>query len=86
MKISIQVPHISLKGGFVMVVKKVFQVPDIKPASFLIEILDDEQRAIEGVTFNFSIDDGNTMTKQTNKEGVLNVPKPKSEVKLSLAE
>ncbi len=69
-----------------MVDKREFQVPDIKPASFVIEILDGEQNAMEGVTFNLSIDDGDTMTKETNREGVLHVPKPKSEVKLSLAE
>ena len=69
-----------------MVVAKEYKVPDIKPASFAIEILDNEQKAVEGVTFNVTIDDGNTMTKQTNKEGVFNVPKPTSEVELSLAE
>ena len=69
-----------------MVEPKEYKVPDIEPASFVIEILDDEQKAVEGVAFNVTIDNGNTMTKQTNKEGVLNVPKPKIEVKLSLAE
>ncbi len=83
---SIQVPHTSIKGGFVMVEPKEYKVPDIEPATFVIEILDDEQKAVEGVTFHVTIDDGNTMTRQTNQDGVLKVPKPKSEVQLSLAE
>lgn len=74
-----------LEVGFVMVNAKEFKVPDIQPASFVIEILDDEQKAVEGVAFNVSVDDGNTMTKQTDKEGILKVHKAKSEIKLSLA-
>jgi hypothetical protein len=58
----------------------------LQPAFFIIEILNDEQKAVEGVTFNVTVDNGNTMTKQTDKEGVLKVPKPKSEIELSLAE
>ena len=68
-----------------MVDPKEFKVPDIQPANFVIEILDDEQKAAEGVTFNVTVDNGNTMTKQTDKEGTLKVPKAKNEIKLSLA-
>jgi hypothetical protein len=76
----------SMKGGFVMVEPTEYTVPDIKPASFVIEILDDEHEPVEEVKFDVSIDDGNTVTKQTNKEGVFNVAKPQSEVQLSFAE
>lgn len=56
----------------------------LQPEFFIIEILDDEQKAVEGVTFNVTVDNGDTTTKQTDKEGVLMVPKPKTEIKLSL--
>ncbi|MCP8307750.1 MAG: hypothetical protein H3Z54_03550 [archaeon] len=71
-------------GLELMVSRKEYKVPDIQPVSFVIEILDNEQKAVEGVTFNVTVDNGNTMAKQTDKEGIIEVPKAKNEIKLSL--
>jgi len=68
-----------------MVSPKEYKVPDLQPISFIIEILDNEQKPITRVQFNIAIDGGDEMTKETDSDGVIKVPKPKSEIKLSLA-
>lgn len=65
--------------------KKEYAVPDIRPAGFIMEILDSEQKPVAGVKFNITVDDGDTEVEETDKEGVLKISRPKSKVDLSLA-
>jgi hypothetical protein len=67
-----------------MVDAKKFSVPDIQPFGFIIEILDDEQKPVSGVGFSVYID-GVGMSAETDEEGIIKVPRPRSEIKLSLA-
>lgn len=68
-----------------MVSPNKFIVPDIQPASFIIEILDSEQKPRPaGVTFEVIIDGKKAETKETDNEGILRLPKPQNEIKLSL--
>ncbi|HLB72088.1 MAG TPA: hypothetical protein VJJ51_13690, partial [Candidatus Methanoperedens sp.] len=67
-----------------MVDAKKYQVPDIQIASFIIEILDDEQKPVAGAGFSVYVD-GVGMSAQTDKDGIIRVPRPKSEVRLALA-
>lgn len=69
----------------IMVTTKKFKVPDIQPG-FIIEVLDNEQKPIAGIKFSVSFEDGNAKIIETDEDGILTVlPKPKSEIKLSLA-
>ena len=69
-----------------MVEAKECNVPDIRPHSFVIEILDEEQKPVAGIKFSVAVDEGNEKIIETNENGLLKVPKPKSDIKLSLAE
>jgi len=61
-----------------------FEVQDTQPENFVIEVLDYEQKPIAGITFSVAIDAGDVNTKETDNEGVFKVPKPQSEIQLSL--
>lgn len=67
-----------------MVKAKPILVKNIKPATFIIEIVDDELKPIAGVKFSVAVG-GNVITKETDNKGMLKVPKKKGEIKLSLA-
>ncbi len=71
--------------GLVMVDAKEIKVADIIPPGFIIEILDAEQKPLAGVGFSYAVDDGDTKFQDTDEEGILKVPKPKSSITLSLA-
>jgi hypothetical protein len=66
--------------------KKEYKVPDMQPAGFVIEFLDEEQKPIAGIKFNVAVDEGNETSIETDENGLIKVPKPKGEIKLSLAE
>ncbi len=68
-----------------MVDAKEIKVPDIQAAGFIIEIVDAEQKPVAGVEFSYAIDGGNAKTQDTDEDGKLKVPKPKSNITLSLA-
>jgi hypothetical protein len=58
----------------------------LQPAFFIVEILNNEQEPVKGVKFSVAVDDGNAETKETDEDGIFKIPKPRSEIKLSLAE
>src|SRR5574341_472662 len=67
-----------------MVDAKKYLVPDIQLSGFIIEILDDEQKPVTGIGFTVYID-GAGMSIMTDNDGILKLPRPKNEIKLSLA-
>lgn len=66
-----------------MVDAKKYLVSDIKLPSFIIEILDDEQKPVAGVGFSVYVD-GVGMSIVTDNEGIIRVPMPRNEIRLSL--
>lgn len=69
-----------------MVDAKEYKVSDIQPFGFTIEVLDDKLAPIAEVEFSVIVDGGSAKTRETDEKGVIKVPRPKSEIKLSLTE
>lgn len=67
-----------------MVTATEIKVDDLQPAVFIIEVLDKDQKEISGIKFNVSVDDGDATLIEVNDQGILKVPKPQNEIKLSL--
>jgi hypothetical protein len=69
-----------------MVDAKEIKVPDIQPAGFVIEILDNEQDPVaKGIKFSVAIDDENAKIIEIKEDGILRVvPEPQSKINLSL--
>jgi hypothetical protein len=68
-----------------MVDAKEIKIPDIQPAGFVIEILDEDQRPVAGVEFSVVIGNGDAKIIKTNRDGILKAPNI-SEIKLYLGE
>ena len=65
--------------------KKEYDIPDIRPASFIMEILDSEEKPVAGVKFNVAVDDGDADVEETDEDGVFKISRPESKVDLSLS-
>jgi hypothetical protein len=67
-----------------MAEKKEYKVDDIKPSSYVIQILDKEFEPIKDTEFEVKLDETSKI-KKTDSNGMLKVTKPKSgEITLSL--
>jgi len=72
-----------------MVERKIYQVPDIKPVetedlTFVIEVKDEKYANVVGVTFQVSVDGGQSEEKTTDDAGIIKTSTPLSDISISL--
>jgi hypothetical protein len=65
--------------------KTEYDVPDLRPASFIMEILDSEEKPVADVKFNVAVDGGVAEVEETDADGVFKISRPVSKVDLALA-
>jgi hypothetical protein len=65
--------------------KTEYDVPDLRPASFILEILDSEEKPVADVKFNVAVDGGAAEVAETDADGVFKISRPVRKVDLAFA-